>query len=300
MKRLFLVISVLMAAVSLQAESKAKVLKASDYKHYVEYFNRMEDEPIVQAIPNAEAWNWMEKNIPLFTCPQDNFEEMWYFRWWSLRKGLQLTPQGYVVNEFLVKRSYADKYNMIACAVGHHINELRWIQDQSYIDQYLHIWLRGNEGKPMNRLMKFSSWIPAALYDRYLVHQDKDYLMDLLPDLEAHYQAWDIQRWPEGLYWQGDVQDGMEESISGGRRIKNARPTINSYMYGNAVALSEMFKMAGNTEKAALYQAKADTLRQLVQTRLWSEDQAFFETRRIKDGELAQVREAIGYIPWIF
>lgn len=300
MKRLFLIISVLMAAVSLQAESKAKVLKASDYKHYVEYFNRMEDEPIVQAIPNAEAWNWMEKNIPLFTCPQDNFEEMWYFRWWSLRKGLQLTPQGYVVNEFLVKRSYADKYNMIACAVGHHINELRWIQDQSYIDQYLHIWLRGNEGKPMNRLMKFSSWIPAALYDRYLVHQDKDYLMDLLPDLEAHYQAWDIQRWPEGLYWQGDVQDGMEESISGGRRIKNARPTINSYMYGNAVALSEMFEMAGNAEKAALYQAKADTLRHLVQTRLWSEDQAFFETRRIKDGELAQVREAIGYIPWIF
>ncbi|MBO5664350.1 MAG: six-hairpin glycosidase, partial [Bacteroidales bacterium] len=300
MKRLFLVISVLMAAVSLQAESKAKVLKASDYKHYVEYFNRMEDEPIVQAIPNAEAWNWMEKNIPLFTCPQDNFEEMWYFRWWSLRKGLQLTPQGYVVNEFKVKRSYADKYNMIACAVGHHINELRWIQDQSYIDQYLHIWLRGNEGKPMNRLMKFSSWIPAALYDRYLVHQDKDYLMDLLPDLEAHYQAWDIQRWPEGLYWQGDVQDGMEESISGGRRIKNARPTINSYMYGNAVALSEMFEMAGNAEKAALYQSKADTLRHLVQTRLWSEDQAFFETRRIKDGELAQVREAIGYIPWIF
>ena len=90
MKRLFLIISVLMAAVSLQAESKAKVLKASEYKHYVEYFNRMEDEPIVQAIPNAEAWNWMEKNIPLFTCPQDNFEEMWYFRWWSLRKGLPL------------------------------------------------------------------------------------------------------------------------------------------------------------------------------------------------------------------
>ena len=300
MKRLFLSLLLLLPLFAMQAKSPAKILKASDFEHYVSYFNRMEDEPIVQAIPNAEAWAWMEENIPLFACPQDNFEEMWYFRWWSLRKGLQLTPQGYVVNEFLVKRSYADKYNMIACAIGHHINELRWIQDQSYIDQYMHIWLRGNEGKPMNRLMKFSSWFPYALYDRYLVHQDKDYLLDLLPDLEAHYQAWDVQRWPEGLYWQGDVQDGMEESISGGRRIKNARPTINSYMYGNAVALSEMFKMAGNAEKAALYQAKADTLRTLVQNRLWNAEHEFFETRRIKDGELAQVREAIGYIPWIF
>ncbi len=281
-------------------QSQAQILKAEDYKHYVDYFNRMEDEPIAQAIPNAEAWDWMVENIPLFSCPQDNFEEMWYYRWWSLRKGLQLTPQGYVVNEFLVKRSYADKYNIIACAVGHHIDELRWVHNQSYLDDYLHIWLRGNEGKPMKKMMKYSSWIPYSLYGRYLVHQDKDYLLDLLPDLEAHYLAWEAQRWPEGLFWQGDVQDGMEESISGGRKIKNARPTINSYMYGNAVALAKMFRMAGQEDKAALFQAKADTLKQLVQTRLWNEEQGFFETRRIADGELAQVREAIGYIPWMF
>jgi hypothetical protein len=46
----------------------------------VEYFNRMEDENIAQAIPNAQAWDWMKTNIPLFECPQDNFEEIYYFR----------------------------------------------------------------------------------------------------------------------------------------------------------------------------------------------------------------------------
>lgn len=291
---------------------KAAVLKADDYKHYADYFNRMEDEPIQQAIPNEKSWNWMEENIPLFACPQDNFEEMWYFRWWSLRKGIRETPQGYVINEFLVQRSYSDKHNMIACAVGHHINELRWIADQRYIDQYLKVWLRGNEGKPMSKLMKFSSWIPYALYERYLVNGDMDYLMEMLPDLDAHYQEWEnTQRWPEGLYWQGDVQDGMEESLSGGRKIKNARPTINSYMYGNAVALSQMYTLQASTQtapeakaeslrKAALYQAKADTLRALVQNRLWNPEDKFFETRWIKNGEICGIREAIGFIPWYF
>ena len=108
----------LILATSCEAKSKtpksAGILKAEDFKHYVEYFNRMEDEPIVQAIPNAESWEWMQSNIPLFSCPQDNFEEMWYFRWWSLRKGIRETPVGYVINEFLVERSYADKYNLIA------------------------------------------------------------------------------------------------------------------------------------------------------------------------------------------
>jgi hypothetical protein len=25
--------------------------------------------------PNAHAWEWMKANIPLFDCPQDNFQE---------------------------------------------------------------------------------------------------------------------------------------------------------------------------------------------------------------------------------
>ena len=90
----------------------------------------MEDENIVQAISNAKASEWMEENIPLFECPQHNFEEMYYYRWWSLRKHIKETPVGYGMTEFLVQRSYSDKYNLIACAIGPHIRprmpEPRW------------------------------------------------------------------------------------------------------------------------------------------------------------------------------
>ena len=285
--------------VSNDVDGHAALLKFDNFKHYVDYFNEMEDENIVQAIPNAQAAEWMRANIPLFECPQSNFEEMFYYRWWTLRKHIKNTPAGYGMTEFLVQRSYADKYNLIACAVGHHIRESRWLRDPQYLDQILHTWYRGNEGGAMKKMNKFSSWNPSAVYDRYLVDLDQDYMLDLYKDLDAEYKRWEsTNRLPNGLYWQGDVQDGMEESISGGRKKQYARPTINSYMYGNAVALSKMAAMKGDEAASKLYAAKADTLKQLVETRLWNEKQQFFETRR--PDSLANVREAIGYIPWYF
>jgi hypothetical protein len=255
------------------------ILKYENFRHYVDYFNRMEDENIVQAIPNSKANEWMEKNVPLFECPQDNFEEMYYYRWWTLRKHIKKTPVGYVMTEFLVDRSYADKYNMISCALGHHIYEYRWLHEPQYLDQYVHAWYRGNEGKPMEKLRKFSSWTADALYHRFLVNNDKKFLIDMLPDLDEEYCSWESDhRLKSGLFWQEDVRDGMEESISGGRREKYARPTINSYMYGNARALSKIYTMTGDSLLAEKYRLKSDTIQHLVEQKLWNENHQFFET----------------------
>lgn len=278
------------------------VLKAEDYKHHVAYFNRMEDENKVNAIPNAQSWEWMKANIPLFDCPQDNFREIYYYRWWTYRKHIHNTPQGFVITEFLVDRNYADKYNMISCALGHHIYEGRWLHDQRYLNDNVHVWFRGNDGARMKKLLNFSSWTADALYNRYKVTQDKAYLLDMLPDLDSEYKAWEKDRRTEsGLFWQTDVKDGMEESLSGGRREQNARPTINSYMYGNAKALSAIAALKGDQGMSQLYERKADTLKQLIENRLWNADSAFFETvKKRGKGPFARVKEAIGFIPWYF
>lgn len=70
---------------SADKDAGAAFLKYKDFKPYVDYFNSMEDENIAQAIPNARASQWMEENIPLFECSQKNFEEMYYYRWWTLQ-----------------------------------------------------------------------------------------------------------------------------------------------------------------------------------------------------------------------
>lgn len=279
--------------------SSSAILKFSEFKHYVDEFNDMEDENIAQAIPNAQAAQWMEENIPLFECPQKNFEEMFYYRWWTLRKHIKNTPVGYGMTEFLVNRSYADKYNLIACAIGHHIYESRWLRDSKYLDGIIHTWYRGNEGKPMDKMMKFSSWNADAILGRYMVDGNKNFLIDMINDLEAEYSRWESShRLDNGLYWQGDVQDGMEESISGGRKKKYARPTINSYMYGNAQALALIGMMTENEGMVMKYGAKADSLKHLVQDKLWNNNHKFFET--VRGDSSANVREAIGYIPWYF
>ncbi len=284
-----------------KANGEAAVLNADDYKHYVDYFNHMEDENIVQAISNADSWEWMKNNVPLFESPQDNFEEMFYYRWWTLRKHIKETPEGYAMTEFLVDRSYSDKYNLIACAIGHHTMESRWLHNSKYLDDYLHVWYRGNEGKPMNRLHKFSSWTPAALLQKYYVDGDLDYMLDLMPDMVADYEQWEQERrLPNGLFWQEDVKDGMEEQISGGRRVKNARPTINSYMFGNAMAIAQIAELKGDKSLQELYLAKADTLKNLIQTKLWNPEMNFYETIQEKTQDYAGVREAIGFIPWYF
>ena len=275
------------------------VLKYDNFSHYAEKFNTMEDENIVAAIPNSESSEWMSKNIPLFECPDKQMEEMFYYRWWTLRKHIKRTPVGYGMTEFLVQRSYADRYNLIACAIGHHIMESRWLRDTTYLKQILNTWYHGNDGKPMQKMTKFSSWNPAAALEAYKLWGDKEWLLGMMPSFDDEYARWKgSNRLPNGLYWQGDVQDGMEESISGGRKKKYARPTINSYMYGNARALAAMHTMAGETDKAKTYDGEAETLKYLVETKLWNDKHEFFETMR--GDTLAQVREAIGYIPWYF
>jgi len=283
------------------AQHKPLVLKYSSFKHYVDYFNKMEDENIKQAIPNDSASGWLQKNIPLFECPQQNFEEIFYFRWWTLRKHIKKTEQGFVFTEFLIQRSYADKYNLIASGLGHHIYESRWLHDKKYMDDNLKVWYRGNDGKPMKKLRFYSSWNVDAVYNRYLVSADKDFTIHLLPDLQTDYTEWEKEkRSTNGLFWQYDVRDAMEETISGGRKEKNPRPSINGYMFGNAVALDKINLLTGNGRKAAAYREKADSIKSLLQSKLWNGNHNFFEVRKEQGDTLANVKEEIGFIPWYF
>ena len=114
------------------------------------------------------------------------------------------------------------------------------------------------------------------------------------------YEAWVSEQGLEnGLFWQYDVRDGMEESISGSRRTRNARPPLNSYMYANAVAISKVAEMAGEAAVASEYARKAARLKSLIHELMWDEQAEFFKVR-YPDGTLAHVREEIGFIPWYF
>ena len=279
--------------------ANAGLLDAADYAHYVENFNAMEpEEPTPGIIRNTQAWAWMVENCPLFDCPAKRFEEIYYYRWWSFRKHIKYPTNygytGYIITEWI----YWDNPN--SSPFSHHIAEARWLHNQDYLDQYALFYYRANGGNPDTRFHNYSNWATDALYRRYLVTLDSAYLVDLLDDLVADYQAWETERRrPDGLFWQFDVRDSMEESISGSRTAMHVRPTINSYMAANARALAKIALLAGRSDIAATYQAKYDDLRPKLIAAMWDDTAKFFKVQ-FEAGGLSDAREAIGFIPWQF
>ncbi len=276
------------------------VLSPADFAHYVRYFNEIDVAVEESGIPNGQVLDWMAANIPYFDCPDTLIERTYYFRWWTYRKHIRQTPQGYVITEFILPVKHAGPFNTISCALGHHVYEGRWLWDQRALRDYLRFWLRGSDGAPQPHLHRYSNWLADAVYARFLVHRDTSFALELLDPLVRDYLAWEAERLsPLGLYWQYDVRDGMEESISGSRTAKHLRPTLNSYQFANAQAIAALARVAGNGELALRFSREADSLRQRVQRLLWDAEALFFKVRLEGDG-LSDAREAIGFIPWQF
>jgi hypothetical protein len=237
--------------------------------------------------------DWPRHEAPLFECPDTNIQEIYNYRWRLFHKHLKKTSDGFVVTEFLPPVGWAGKHNTISCAAGHHFREGRWLHDSSYLDDYARFWFRKG-GEPR----RYSFWAADSLFAHYLVTGDGALLKELLPDLIHNYQAWEkTHRDESGLYWQIDDRDGMEYSIGG----SGYRPTINSYQYGDAIAIARTAELAGQPDVADTFRRKAADIKRLVQGRLWDPGAQFFKTLPRGTGKkLADVREQIGFLPWYF
>ena len=273
-----------------------RVLKADDFRRTVDAFNAADNELYKGSFPNAAAWDFLKVNIPLLDCPDEELQRTYYFRWWTYRKHIKRTPGGWVVDEFLPNVSWAGKHNAISCPAGHHLYEGRWLRDPQYLDAYTAFWF-GPDSDPR----RYSFWAANAVWQRACVTGDTALPVRLLPGLIANYEAWEkTHRDPNGLYWQMDDRDGMECSISGSLHPKKQgyRATINSYQYGDALAIARIADIAGQPEVARVYREKAAALKKLVQEKLWDPDAQFFKVIPRGGAAFSDARELHGFTPW--
>jgi len=280
------------------AEERFMILSDDTLQGYVDTFNSKDHTHFGQAISNKAAGDWMAGNVPRFECPDKELEEIYHFRWWTYRKHIKETPDGFVITEFLPKVSWSGKHNTISCPAGHHFREGRWIRNQKYLDDYAIFWFRQG-GSPR----RYSFWAADAIYQKALVSGDFSRAVDLLPDLIANYKEWEKSRLePDGLFWQIDDRDGMEVSIGGsGHRGQGKRATINSYMFGDALAIAAIAGRAGNEGVAKEDRGKAARIKRLVLERLWDDKAKFFKVLpRGDEAALVDVRELHGFTPWYF
>jgi len=283
----------------LSSAAKPAVLNPDSFRHYIEAFNRNDRELYAQFIPNSGAWEFIKANAPLLDCPDKQIEETYYFRWWTFRKHIKETPDGYIITEFLPAVGWAGKYNSISCAAGHHFREGRWLRNPRYLEDYSIFWFRKG-GSPRT----YSFWAANSLYAWFEATGDDRLLKMLLPDLIANYEAWEKDRRDSnGLFWQVDGQDGMEVSISGTLHPagEGYRATINSYLYGDAKAIAEIAQHFGQMDVAKKFQAKAAEIKRLVDVKLWDAEARFYKVLpRGENAKLSNARELHGYTPWYF
>lgn len=141
----------------IQAQNKGTVITSTDIiKTYVNAFNASDDEPYKQAFPNAKAFDFLAENIPLFECPDKNIERTYYFRWWTYRKHIKKTSDGYIITEFLPDVSWAGPKNAIPCAGLHHFREGRWLKNPVYLQDYANFWVYHSGYHPNPKWKHFS------------------------------------------------------------------------------------------------------------------------------------------------
>ena len=93
------------------AQEKRMLLKPELMKQDISYFNSLDSEDVVNAISNDKTYEFLSKQIPLFDCPDSAIKKIYYYRWWTLRKHLKDTPDGYVFTEFLTYMKHGGKYS---------------------------------------------------------------------------------------------------------------------------------------------------------------------------------------------
>lgn len=277
-------------------------------EEYVKLFNRGDRELYKNLIDNAHAAAWLEEHAPRFECPDGDIERTFYFRLWTYRKHIKKTPDGYIVSEFLPDVPWSGPYNAINAAAGHHIYEGRWFKGiEPVLTDYVNFFL---DRDPESH--RYSTWLLNAAAGLEAVKGKP--LFEGKLDLMVHYfEEWErTHGTAAGFFWSKDDRDAMEYSISGTKNmtsVKGVRPTLNSYMYAEALAISDFAKREGRADIADAYKRKADRLREMINERLWDGD--FYKPLHGQCDEeidaafeagdfLEAPREEIGYIPWMF
>jgi hypothetical protein len=275
-------------------------------------------------------WDWYEANIPFFESPDTEIDTTYYYRWELVTKHLIYgSPEsGYAFTEFIDRPFWSGRYGAISCPAGHQLYEVRWLKDGDYARDYARYWFRTEGAQPR----RYATWLADAIWAVAMAQGgqgDEAFASVLLDDLIKNYQGWEKSHFsPEvGLFWQNGHDEGMEYNITS-RQTQDIvrggpgyRPSMNAYMYGDALAISRIAGLAGKADVEKEFAAKAQRLKENVQKMLWDPKREFFfhvfkQDERSKEGDLVRAmskvhesgkfagsehgREEIGFVPWQF
>ena len=280
-----------------------------------------------QSFWDNRDFEWFEQNIPFLDTPDAELDTTYYYRWELVTKHLTYgsPTTGYLWTEFINRPFWSGAYGAISCPSGHQIYEARWLRNPRYVRDYLRYWFRTPGAQPR----RYSAWMADSAWATHLVHPNRAFLEDLLPDLEENLAGWTARSWVEeaGMFWQVGHDDGMEFNIASRQTediVRGApcyRPSFNSYMWADLRALASIAEQLGDAAKAKSYRDRAAKLKERVEEKLWDPKRQFFfpmfrDDERDREGNSVRKntlihqsgkfagsphgREIASYVPWAF
>jgi hypothetical protein len=282
-----------------------------------------------------EDTQWYLENIPFFECSDKNIQEVYYYRWKLYKAHIRNVGNNqYVITEFINDVPWdRDPYSSINLASGQHILEGRWLKGQRYVNGYIDYL---NAGGGNNR--QYTENVAFSTYECYLVNADSAFTSRQFDFLQNGYNQWADHYDPvKKLYYMDPLHDGTEYTISaidasggingsfGGGPLTNDgiavyekgaqeaffggeayRPTINCSMYGNAMAISHIAALAGNTIGSDTWKRRAELLKKDIVDNLWNDSLSLFADRYhitnqyVQSWNFIRGRELAGLIPWFY
>jgi hypothetical protein len=299
----------LVVAVRFQNEEDASGANVTD--------NRVDDRHVRQ-------YNrWFADNVPYFDASDAAAKKMWYYRWWIVRFHL---VEG-ATTDLTGPAFYEGKLgfdNVIGFAVPAQIKELTYLRDgrfglsqaeNSYRNRAASGAVKDPPGSPYWG-ETYSHWNAAALLDFHRVHPiDDAALKELLPAMAGDVRAWlsaydrDNDALPER---ERPRVTGYDLDILSYWYFNNTRldlraepPSLErvdfaSFVYGNAVATSELAKAVGDQTLAADMAAQAERVRTATLTNLWDPGDSFFYPQTAAAHQRIPIRELHAFFPFTF
>lgn len=267
---------------------------------------------------------WFLRNIPFLEIDDPEIQQIYYYRWMLFRSHVRdIGPQGTTVLEFLENVPWARQpYTDLNDSASFHIMEGRWLRDPAIVDSLInHLFAGGANDR------HFSESIAAATESSTRVTGDPGPALGHLDTMQHIFNLWDdhFDR-ARNLYWVEPLLDATEYTISsidasgagftdkpntdqnhngftGGYAF---RPSINSYQYANALAIARLARLAGDSDVAADYTRRAESIRSAVLAQLWNPELQHFTDRYqrstpyVTAGEFIRSRELVGFVPWFY
>jgi hypothetical protein len=272
---------------------------------------------------------WFDDNLAAFECSDELIQKMYYHRAYVLRKNMLDPRLGALKWPTQAEGRWRSTWypNVISYGAAHQVREARWLADPRYWTGHLRTWAHNQKADHVYPSHvtpagpsdgQYTDWITSTAWDGHLVHPDAALLGELADALAENVRGWQRVYDPDGdgllmvdshwwtgmeyqpsFFYFGDYQTSADFHAPA-KPVNLERVDLTAYNFGNAVAVSRIYKALNQAEKAREFDELAEKIRKAVAEKMWRKEGGFFYSLRADDDAVADVKEIIGVYPFYF